>query len=131
MTSQVPPTYGWTAAAKAFSDPGHVLRCVILDAIKMFIRNHDGVEPDEIWLTPEMEALLVQHINLDGSSDESSYAFRERGQLLGMKVHFDSGDFKLANGPYAECPHCQQGPIRRVTSERWRCAACGRMLSRE
>ena len=74
----------------ALEAPGYVVRCMILDAAKMFFRTV-GREAVTMYLTPGMEALLDADIRREGLGEP----VRARGQLMGFEIVFDSSDFKL------------------------------------
>jgi len=65
-------------------DPGHVIKGMILDTMKMFFLAY-GHEADTIHLTPEMETMLNPHfVDLRGG-----------GSLLGMTIVPDAAHFQL------------------------------------
>lgn len=70
--------------------PGHVLYCTILDAMKLFVVSHNNQEPSRVHLTSDMERLINQSREADGTG----YNVRDHG-LLGMAVTCDASSFRL------------------------------------
>ncbi len=79
-------------AVAALEDPGHVVRCVILDAMKMHFKYHT-TEAETIYITPAMEALLDAHTRregiIGGIRDQTPH------KLLGVPCVLDASSFKL------------------------------------
>lgn len=82
-----------------FQDPGDVIKCMILDAMKLFIRDNAGQEPTRLSLTTAMEDLLRQHMLLE-FTPEYRMLGTHHGPLrpekfMGMTAIYDASDFVL------------------------------------
>lgn len=75
-------------------NPGYVIRCLVIDAMKMFFRDN-GYEATRVGITPAMEALLSTSDPDIKRMIETKGKLRTWPLVFGMQPTFDSTDFYL------------------------------------
>jgi hypothetical protein len=74
---------------------GCTVKCMILDAMKMFIDAHGNVVPRTIHVTRPMAEALTAHMRAEGLGCADTWQKERR--LFGREVVLDAVDFKLEN----------------------------------
>ena len=79
---------------ETIDDPGYVVRCMIVDSMKMFYKQ-TGREATVVHITLPMETLLTTHMRHEKALPVYKTMRDDYPQFMGMRTVYDSSDFKL------------------------------------